>query len=394
MGTARLRRGKETSVLRGHPWIFSGAIEKLDSIAENGETVTVVSHDGKYLGQGAVSLQSQIRLRMWSFDDRRIDDDFFREKVREALRRRSAFKIQEKSNACRIIFSESDGLPGIIADKYDSFVVVQFLSAGAEFHREVIVRILFEEIEPEGIYERSDPMVRKKEGLALRSGNLLGNEPPELIAISENGADFYVDVRNGHKTGFYLDQRENREWVMRHTPGLEVLNCFSYTGGFGIAALKGGAAKLINVEASGECNRLGEKNAELNGFQGENCIFAEDDVFRLLRKYRDAGRVFDMIIMDPPKFAESGSQVAGAIRGYKDINLLAMKLLSKGGLLVTFSCSGHITPVMFSDMIKFAARDSGREIQLIRKLQQAADHPVMTAFPESEYLKGLVCRVW
>ncbi|MBN1339026.1 MAG: class I SAM-dependent methyltransferase [Bacteroidales bacterium] len=394
MGKVRLKRGKEISILRGHPWIFSGAVDKTEGVVTNGETVEVISHSGQILGYGAVSLHSQIRVRMWGGAGQPVNDMFFHARIREALQRRSKQSIDKTTDAFRMVFSESDGLPGLIADQYAGCVVCQFLSAGTEYNREKIIGAIVEEMYPESVYERSDIQVREKEGLPLRKGLLAGKEPPELITIQENGLSYFVDIRQGHKTGFYLDQRESREWVTTSAGGLDTLNCFSYTGGFGIAALKGGAGYVTNIETSAECNALGQKNFILNGFVQESFSIVQDDVFMALRKYRDAGKTFDMIILDPPRFAESRSRLQGAIRGYKDINLLAMKLLSRGGILLTFSCSGHITPDIFSDIVRAAALDAGREIQIIKKFQQSADHPVMTAFPEGEYLKGQACRVW
>jgi 23S rRNA (cytosine1962-C5)-methyltransferase len=278
-------------------------------------------------------------------------------------------------------------------DKYNDYIVCQFLSAGAEFWKQEVVKLLSSLLNPTGVYERSDVEVREKEGLLPVSGVLFGNEPPDLIEIIENGNKFFVDIKNGHKTGFYLDQRDNRKLLEKFSPGKEILNCFSFSGGFSVYALKAGADKVINVDSSIDALELAEKNFALNGIASSAYENINDDIFKYLRKLRDANKQFDIIILDPPKFAESVSQIEKASRGYKDINLLAIKLLKKGGVLLTFSCSGHITSELFNKIIADAALDSGRNVNIVKYLTQSSDHAVSTNFPEGLYLKGLICRV-
>jgi 23S rRNA (cytosine1962-C5)-methyltransferase len=278
-------------------------------------------------------------------------------------------------------------------DKYNDYLVCQFLSAGAEFWKEEIVKLLSSLLNPTGVYERSDVEVREKEGLLPISGVLFGKAPPELVEIVENGNRFFVDLKNGHKTGFYLDQRDNRKLLQKFSSGKEILNCFSYSGGFSVYALKSGADKVINVDSSVDALELAEKNFTLNGIAFSAYENINDDIFKYLRKLRDVNKQFDIIILDPPKFAESVSQIEKASRGYKDINLLAIKLLKKSGVLFTFSCSAHITPELFNKIIADAALDSGRNVNIVKYLTQSPDHTVSTNFPEGLYLKGLVCRV-
>lgn len=385
-------KGREASVLRRHPWIFSGAVDRLRGIAGSGDTVDVLSWQERLLGRAAFSPHSQIRARMFTFDDSPVDENLFLSRISASLNRRLDSGLERTSEAYRIVFSESDGLPGLIMDRYGSFIVCQFLSAGAERWKDVIIRLLDVTFHPEGIYERSDTEVRRLEGLEPQKGLLCGTEPPQKLEIREGELRYLVDIRNGHKTGMYLDQRVNRGILAQYCVDKEVLNCFSYTGGFGLAALKGGARKVVNIDTSAECLALARENATLNGFDSEASEFIEGDVFKWLRSYRDAGRLFDLIVLDPPRFAESRSQLEGALRGYKDINLLAMKLLRHGGLLFTFSCSGHVIPELFYKMVTAAASDAGRRIQVLQHLQQASDHPVMLDFPEGAYLKGLICQ--
>lgn len=395
MKTIILKKGREKSVLRGHPWIFSGAVAKENGEAENGDTVTVISSDGYFLAKGAYSAHSQIRIRVWTTDETvQIGQEFFDLKINEAINRRKFLKTDQQSNAYRLINAESDGLPGFVVDYYAGYLVCQFLSAGAAFWKRSIVESLNRSVAPRGIYERSDTHVRVQEGMTTSIGNLSGEEPPELIEINEGDVRFFVDVRTGHKTGFYLDQKSNREILGACAEDKEVLNCFSYTGGFGLSACRGGAKIITNIESSHETIALAMKNIELNGFESTKFENIEGDVFKWLRTFRDQNRNFDLIVLDPPKFAESQSQLPGALRGYKDINLLAMKLLKPGGKLFTFSCSGHVVPELFRKVISDAAVDSGRYVQVSQILQQSPDHPVMLHFPESNYLKGLVCTVW
>jgi len=389
-----IKKDREKSLLRHHPWLFSGAIERIEGEPQLGETVELRAHDGRFLGFGAWSPKSQIAVRIWSFNpDDEINADFLRRQLSWAIKRRESLFEPGKTDAVRLVNAESDGLPGLIVDRYNGYLVVQFLSAGAEFWRETIVTVLAEIVPVTGIYERSDVEVREKEGLELRRGLLQGNEPSELIEICENSRRFLVDIRNGHKTGFYLDQRDNRQKITEFSARREVLNCFAYTGGFALAALSAGATKVTNVETSAEALELLNRNVALNGFNPAKVENLTDDVFQVLRKFRDQGRSFDLIILDPPKFAESKSQIERASRGYKDINLLAFKLLRPGGILFTFSCSGQISPELFQKIVADSALDAGKSAQILAWLNQSADHPTALNFPEGHYLKGLVCVV-
>lgn len=394
MITVKLKKNRQKSLERKHPWVFSGAIDQIKEMPRNGETVKVISSDGKFLGWAAYSTKSQISLRIWSFKETEIiNSTFFKEKILQSIELRKQILDISNTNVYRLINAESDSLPGMIVDKYNDFIVCQFLSAGAEFWKQEIVNELSALLNPSGIYERSDVEVREKEGLDPVSGILFGEAPPDFVEIIENGIKFFVDIKNGHKTGFYIDQRDNRKLIENYSSEKEILNCFSYTGGFSAYAIKGGAVKITNVDSSLDALSLAEKNLLLNSIDSSKYENVVDDVFKYLRKLRDANKHFDIIILDPPKFAESASQVEKAGRGYKDINLLAIKLLNTNGLLVTFSCSGHITTDLFTKIISDAALDSGKTVHIIKHLTQSSDHTMLTSFPESLYLKGLICKV-
>lgn len=390
--TLVIKEGREKSLARRHPWIFSGAVQKEPKGAESGETVEARTAKGEFLCLAAFSPVSQIRARIWSFDSsEKTDVDFFIRRIEAASRLRE--RTAKISSATRLVNSESDGLPGVIIDRYSDFIVCQFLSAGAEFQKKSIISAI-EKLYPQcGIYERSDSSSRKKEGLSLCSGLLKNPEPPELLEIKENGCRFLIDIKNGHKTGFYLDQRDNRRLLGEYSEGKKVLNCFSYTGGFGIPALKGGCSHVTCVDVSESALEISKKNMELNGFAENRYEHVKADVFSFLREMRNSGKQYDLIVLDPPKFAESASQVAKAARGYKDIAMLAFRLLSPGGLLFNFSCSGHIDRDLFQKITADAALDAGRNARITGFMNQAEDHPVALNFPESMYLKGLVCVV-
>jgi len=389
-----LKKSRDKILERKHPWIFSGALEKVDGNPSNGETVQIFTSEKKLVGFGSFSPSSQIRVRVWSFNlEEKIDSDFFKKKISMAASLREKLVDTSKTNAYRIINAESDGLPGLIVDRYSNFLVCQLLSAGAEFNKETTIEILNDIFKPIGIFERSDVEVRIKEGLQPTQGLIKGNIADELIEVRENGFKFLVDIKNGHKTGFYLDQRDNRKMLSEFSKGKSVLNCFSYTGGFSVYALAYGAEKVTQVESSTTAMDLSAKNFKLNNLNLSLVENINGDVFELLRKFRDERKTFDLIILDPPKFAESASQIQKASRGYKDINLLALKLLNPGGTLFTFSCSGHISPELFQKIVADAALDSGREVRIIKQLTQSSDHPVSTNFPEGLYLKGIICSV-
>jgi len=382
------------SLLRRHPWIFSGAIAAVKGKPKIGETVDIIGGDDVRYGGGAYSPYSQIRVRVWSFDpDAAISADFFRARLQQALAFRSLSTVAAEAGACRLVNAESDGLPGLIVDRYCDYLVCQFLSAGAEFWKDTLIEHLIRLVPCQGIYERSDVEVREKEGLTQRRGVLFGRQPPELLEFREGPYRFLADIIGGHKTGFYLDQRDNRQWVAEYAKGAQVLNCFSYTGAFAVAALKGGAESVVNIDSSAAALDLARRQAALNGIDAAKIQNIEGNVFAELRALRQAERRFDLVILDPPKFAESRRQLTKAGRGYKDINLLAFQLLRPGGVLMTFSCSGLVGRELFQKIVADAALDAGREAQILRLLSQAADHPTALNFPEGSYLKGLVCHV-
>ncbi|WP_154124128.1 class I SAM-dependent methyltransferase [Grimontia hollisae] len=388
-----LVKGREKSLRRRHPWIFSRGIQRVEGKPSLGQTVDVYDHQGQWLARGAFSPNSQIRVRVWTFEQEEINVDFFKKRLQQAQGLRDVLAARDGLTGYRLIAAESDGLPGITIDRYGDFLVCQLLSAGAEAQKDNLVAALVDLYPACSIYERSDVSVRKKEGLKERTGVLHGDMPPASVVIEENGVKISVDITGGHKTGFYLDQRDSREAAVKYVNGKRVLNCFCYTGGFGLYALKGGAAEVINVDVSQPALDIAQSNAEMNGYDLSKAQFVNADVFKLLREYRDAGELFDVVIMDPPKFAESKSQLAGACRGYKDINMLAMQILKPGGTLLTYSCSGLMDNALFQKIIADAALDANRDVQFIERFEQAADHPIDTAYPEGFYLKGFACHV-
>lgn len=388
-----LVKGREKSLRRRHPWIFSRGIQRVEGKPSLGQTVDVYDHQGQWLARGAFSPNSQIRVRVWTFEQEDIDVDFFKKRLLQAQGLRDVLAARDGLTGYRLIAAESDGLPGITIDRYGDFLVCQLLSAGAEAQKDNLVEALVALYPACSIYERSDVSVRKKEGLKERTGVLHGEMPPASVVIEENGVKISVDITGGHKTGFYLDQRDSREAAVKYVNGKRVLNCFCYTGGFGLYALKGGAAEVINVDVSQPALDIAKSNAEMNGYDLSKAQFVNADVFKLLREYRDAGELFDVVIMDPPKFAESKAQLTGACRGYKDINMLAMQILKPGGTLLTYSCSGLMDNALFQKIIADAALDANRDVQFIERFEQAADHPIDTAYPEGFYLKGFACHV-
>ena len=395
-----LGSGRERSLLRRHPWIFTGAVKRVEGGPATGETIAVRTDRGRFLARAAYSPSSQIVARVWSWDgDDVIDEAFIAGRVQRAAAARS--DLVERTDAFRAVFAESDGLPGVIADRYDDHVVVQLSSAGAEHWRPAVAEALAALPGVNGVSERSDLDVRQREGLPPRTGHLAGDAPPPAITIAERppaegpGWTFLADVATGHKTGFYLDQRENRLTVAELAAGRRVLDLFCYTGGFTVAAVAGGAASVVAVDSSAPALELAARNVERNRGPDpvDDISFVQADVFTHLRRLRDQGARFDLIVADPPKLARSASQLNRATRAYKDLNLLALKLLAPGGVLVTFSCSGLMTEDLFQKVLFGAALDAGRDAQVIGRLTQATDHPVLLTFPEAGYLKGLVLRV-
>ncbi len=390
-----LKKGREKSVKNRHPWLFSGAISRVEGGPENGEVVDVWNNRARFVARGIYNKKSQIQVRLltWNPNDP-IDDIFWQRRISRAIVGRHRLKQAQDTDAYRLIYSEADGLPGFIADLYGTWVVVQFLSLAAEKNRRIILNTIVDLVEPQGIYERSDMDSRGKEGLVPVAGHVWGEKPPELIEFIENGHTFLVDVTLGHKTGFYLDQRENRQKVTKYFAGKEILNAFSYTGAFSVYAAHVGASRIINVDSSERALQLAQRNMRRNGFGDREDAYATAEVFEFLRTYQENKFKFDVIILDPPKFAHSKHQLKTATAGYKDINLLAMKLLKRGGILITFSCSGAVNANLFQKILFGAAVDAGRTVQIIETLSQGLDHPVLLTCPETAYLKGFVCRVW
>ncbi|MCZ7556262.1 MAG: class I SAM-dependent methyltransferase [Bacteroidia bacterium] len=388
-----LKRGREESLLRRHPWVFSGAVASVSGEVTAGATVLVRSAEGLQLGFGAWSPVSQIRIRMWGYGDSPAPDAaLFRDRLRNAAALRSLVIDASVTDAYRVVFSEADGLPGLIVDRYADWLVCQFLSAGVEHWREAILDALREEFPGLRLYERSDEESRGKEGMEPRSGDLGDGQPDSAILIKENGMRLFVDVVTGHKTGLYLDQRDNRATLREFAAGKDVLNCFSYTGGFAVAALTGGAASVLDCDASADALALARENTAMCLHASAAYFQEQGDVFSVLRSFRDARKTYDIIVLDPPKFAHTAAAVNKAARGYKDINLLAFKLLRPGGLLFTFSCSGHIVPPLFRKIVADAAVDAGVDAVVLREMTQSGDHPAALSVPESLYLKGLLCK--
>jgi 23S rRNA (cytosine1962-C5)-methyltransferase len=394
MKSILLKPGREWSVNNRHPWVFSGAVAQVQGKVEPGETVAVRAPQGDFLGYAAFSPTARIAARMWSWNqDELIDADFFRRRLQAALQLRASLVPEDETTALRLVHAESDGLPGLVVDRYGDLLVVQFLSAGAEYWRDVLVQQLHELTGIDKMYERSDVEARGVEGLPQREGPLHGEAPFGPLTIEENGLKFVIDPTRGQKTGFYIDQRKNRQHLRQLSAGREVLNCFSYTGAFSIYAASGGARSVLSVDTSGDALALGKENAALNKLDRAGVEWLEADVFQALRAFRDQDRSFDLIVLDPPKFAHTAAQAERAARGYKDINLLAFKLLRPGGILFTFSCSGGISAELFQKIVAGAALDAGVQAEIAARMEQGVDHPVALNFPEGAYLKGLVCYV-
>jgi len=389
-----LKPGREKALNRRHPWIFSMAIDKVKGTPELGAAVDILDSKGKWLACGAYSPESQIRVRIWSFEEKVIvDTAFFVDRIKNAAMVRKELINQQALTGYRLVAAESDYLPGITIDHYDNTLVCQLLSAGAEFNRPHIIAALETLYPDHHIYDRSDVEVRKKEGLEPVKGLIKGEEPASLTTVKENGVNILVDIVNGHKTGFYFDQRDNRRIAGEFCKEKTVLNCFSYTGTFGIYALKNNAKHFTNVDLSQGALDIAKQNIEANDLDLSKVDFVQADVFKLLRRYRDEGKTFDVIILDPPKFADNKAQLNGACRGYKDINMVAIQLLNPGGTLLTYSCSGLMPGDLFQKIVADAALDAKRDAQIIARLSQASDHPIASTFPEGFYLKGLALTV-
>jgi len=389
----RLRRGRERSLLHGHPWLFSGAIESMEGVPAAGDTVEIIDAAGGWLARAAYAPSSRIACRVWTFDpDEPVDESLVERRLHASIQRRGDLARAAQVDAYREVNAESDLLPGVIVDRYADIRVIQLLTAGAERFRQTLVDGLQRRGDCRGIFERSDNDARQLEGLAPQRGRLWGDVPSGLLPIREYGLTFLVDVVEGHKTGFYLDQRENRRLAGEVLAGEDVLDAFCYTGGFTVAALRAGAGRVLSIDSSPRALEVAAQNLAGNGLDPKRSELIAGDVFIELRKLRDQGRSFDAIVLDPPRFAPTASQVQRAARGYKDVNLLAFKLLRPGGRLMTFSCSGGVGPELFEQIVAGAAQDAGAHVVFETSLGQPADHPVAAHFPEGRYLKGLVCR--
>lgn len=391
-----LKKGKERSLLRRHPWVYDTAVARLSARANSGDTVRIVSAEGKPLALAAYSPESTLRARCWTFDtDEQIDAAWFETRLRNAIDARAA--LHSRTSAIRLVFGEADGLPGLIVDQYGEYLVTQFMAAGVDRYRELIADLLMKITGARGLYDRSDAQLRQREGLELMSGLMRGEEPPEAIEVVEDGVRYGIDVRNGHKTGFYIDQRESRltaqkvaeEFRRQHGRGMRALNCFCYTGGFSLALLKGGAEEVVSVDSSAEALEMARANAARNGFSENAHKTVCEDVFAYLRTAIERGEQFDLVILDPPKFASNHRHVERAARAYKDINLKGLKLLTPGGQLFTFSCSGAIDPDLFQKIIAGAVFDAHVNAWAVGRFGGGADHPLLMTYPEGEYLKGL-----
>ena len=389
-----LKPTRERSVRNRHPWLFAGAIGGVRGAPGDGEEVDIYANDGAWLARGTWSSVSQIRVRLWTWDAaEHIDIELLRSRIRRAVAGRARLAADPATSAYRLIFSESDGLPGLIVDRYGDYLVMQLLTAGAVARGDEIVTSLVEELEPAGIYERSDADVRTREGLDRREGVCWGTLPDGAVEILENGYRMAVDLREGQKTGAYLDQRPNRASVATYCQDAEMLSCFSYTGGFELHAAGAGARQITSIDSSTAALEQAAENMRLNGLTAGLELIA-GNVFGELRRFRAEDRRFDLIVLDPPRFAANAAQVEKACRGYKDINLLAMQLLRPGGILATFSCSGLVGADLFQKVVFGASVDAGRDVQILERLAQGPDHPVLLTFPEAAYLNGFICRVW
>lgn len=377
-----------------HPWVFSGAVEHVKGKPENGDVIMVTDNNGDFLAFGFYNNTSRVAVRLleWNLETE-INESWWRKKIRTAVEFRASIH-NEDTNTYRLIFSEADYLPGLIVDRYADFLSVQILTSGIERIKHILLDELQELLKPKGIFDRSDASARAHEGLEASSGGiLLGIEPPEFVTVKENGIFYQVNISEGQKSGFYCDQRNNRRLVAEHVKGKKVLDCFSYSGGFSLNAMKNGAAQVISVDSSALALETLKRNIEINSFNKIPHQLIQSDVNKQLRVFRESNEKFDLIVLDPPKYAPSRSALTKASRAYKDLNRTAMLLLNEGGLLATYSCSGAVDISLFKQILAWAALDAGKEVQFILQFCQPADHPVRSSFPEGEYLKGLLCRV-
>ena len=389
-----LKPGRDKTARQHHPWLFSGAISQINGNPLPGEIVKVLDSRNEFVAFGYFNSRSQIQIRLLEWDEsQNIDESWWHTKLEQSIARRGQLSEDHQIDSYRLVYGEADLLPGLIVDRYADWIVIQSLTAGIENVKNTIVSSLQNLLHPAGIFERSNVESRSFEGLEQTAGPLYGQIPPDAIKIKENGLSFKIDIKNGQKTGFYLDQRDNRQAISSFANGLDILDCFSYSGGFSVYSLASGAKSVTLIDSSAQCLELAQENLKLNDLEMTRATFIEGDVFKILREFRDNGKRFDMVILDPPKFAPRKSDLKKAMAGYKDINMLALNILKPAGILATFSCSGAVDPQSLQVALFWAATDSRREIQIIKTLSQGLDHPRRVSFPESEYLKGFVCRV-
>jgi 23S rRNA (cytosine1962-C5)-methyltransferase len=389
-----LKKGKEKAALQRHPWIFSGAIDKVKGAPLNGEVVKVLAADKSFLAYGYYNAQSRVAVRLLEWEESNtVNTDWYQQKLKQSIAARSHVLKNENTNTCRLVFSEADYLPGLIVDKYANFLSLQILSAGIENVKTDIIAILRTELNPTGIFDKSDATARTHENLELSQGLLWGETPPEFIEVTENGVRYHINIADGQKSGFYCDQRDNRELMAAYTKDKDVLDCFCYSGGFTLNSLKNGAKHVTSIDSSALAIETLKHNLSLNGFTEDVQTSIQSDVNRQLRAFKEEGKKFDVIVLDPPKYAPSRSALDRAARAYKDLNRLGMLLLNPGGIMATYSCSGAVDLETFKQIIAWAALDAGKEVQIIKQFHQPEDHPVRISFPEGEYLKGLLIRV-
>jgi len=388
-----LKKGKEKAALQRHPWVFSGALEKVKGKPEDGDVVKLFAFDNEFLAYGYYNSNSRVAVRLLEWDEEQtIDKEWYQNRLHQAIASRQ-FILSDKTNTCRLVFSEADFLPGLIVDKYADFLSLQILSSGIEKVKNDIVEILKAELQPKGIFDKSDATARGHEGLAVENGLLWGENPPEFLEVKENGIAYNINIAEGQKSGFYCDQRDNRSILASYTKDKKVLDCFSYSGGFSLNSLANGARSITSVDSSALALETLKQNVGLNKFDSDKITAIQSDVNKQLRAFKETGELFDIVVLDPPKYAPSRSALDRAARAYKDLNRLGMLLLEKGGLLATFSCSGAVDIETFKQIIAWAALDAGKEVQIIKQFCQPEDHPVRISFPEGEYLKGLLLRV-
>lgn len=388
-----LKKGKEKAAILRHPWIFSGALDKIKGSPANGEIVAVWSASQEFLAYGYFNDQSRVALRLMEWDQSvTIDETWYAQRLEKAIASRANI-LNENTNTCRLVFSEADLLPGLIVDKYAEFLSLQILSAGMENAKQTIINILRSLLNPKGIFDKSDAGARKHENLEPADGLLWGEQPPEFLEVKENGVIYHINIADGQKSGFYCDQRDNREILAAYTKGKTVLDCFCYSGGFTLNSLKAGASHVTSVDSSALAIETLKHNLELNGFSEAMQSSVQSDVNKQLRVFKDENKKFEVVVLDPPKYAPSRSALDRAARAYKDLNRLGMMILEPGGILATYSCSGAVDMETFKQIIAWAALDAGREVQILKQFHQPEDHPIRMSFPEGEYLKGLLLRV-